>query len=63
MALGKKTGGRRKGSRNKRTAVLQAAVSAAAEAGPTPLDHLLAVMRDPNNDPAIRLDAAKAAAP
>lgn len=31
--------------------------------GPTPLDHMLQVMRDESVEPAKRLDAAKAAAP
>ena len=34
-----------------------------ADAAPTPLDHLLAVMRDETADPAKRLQAARDAAP
>jgi hypothetical protein len=39
------------------------ALAAILGAGPTPLDHMLQVMRDENAEPAKRLDAAKAAAP
>jgi hypothetical protein len=39
------------------------ALAATLGAGPTPLDHMLKVMRDENAEPAKRLDAAKAAAP
>ena len=55
-----KTGGRQKGTLNKRTA---ATLEAIAASGTTPLQYLIAVMRDETNDPAVRLDAAKAAAP
>ena len=58
---GKRAGaGRPKGAPNKATAARQAAVEAS---GLTPLDYLLSVMRDGNEDLAARLDAAKAAAP
>ncbi len=60
MAKGLKTGGRAKGSVNKRTAETQAAVEAS---GLTPLDYLLEVMRDTGKELGDRLDAAKAAAP
>ena len=67
MAVGRKTGGRQKGTRNKRTQALQAEVEAVRmqvdASGMTPLDFILAVMRDPAADPALRFDAAKAAAP
>lgn len=53
-------GGSRKGRPNKATARREALIAAGGE---TPLDHLLAVMRDEQNDQAVRLDAAKAAAP
>ena len=56
---GKKTGGRRKGVPNKATA---AKAQAIAESGVTPLDYLLDVMRNSESE-AVRLDAAKAAAP
>ena len=53
--------GRPKGSRNKRTiATLDGLVS---EMNITPLDFLTSVYMDENQDPKIRVDAAKAAAP
>ena len=55
-----KTGGRRKGSRNKRTGEFKAAVLAA---GVTPLEYMLAVMRDPSVDADRRDRMAAAAAP
>lgn len=55
-----KTGGRQKGTPNKRNAELQAAVAATGE---TPLDFLLRVMRDEDADEDKRIDCAKAAAP
>lgn len=58
---GKRPGaGRPKGSRNKRT---QEVLNAAAKEGITPLDYMLKVMRDEDESPATRLDAAKSAAP
>lgn len=54
-----KTGGRQKGSTNKKTAELQAAV---AKSGLTPLEYLLKVMRTIGDDRQ-RLNAAIAAAP
>lgn len=58
---GKREGaGRPKGSVNKATAERQAEVAAS---GLTPLDYMLALMRDEAADEAKRLDAAKAAAP
>jgi hypothetical protein len=66
MAIGQKTGGRKPGSKNKRTRELEARVEAMHEgvdaSGMTPLDFLLCVMRDSKLDTALRLDAAKAAA-
>jgi len=55
-----KTGGRKKGSLNKRTREM---LEKANNAGLTPLEYLLSVMRNENEDEARRLDAAKAAAP
>lgn len=52
MAAGKKTGGRKKGSTNRApspTAKIKADVRAAIEAGLTPLDYMLGVMRDPES--------------
>lgn len=57
---GKRPGaGRKPGVPNKRTAAVQEAVEAS---GITPLDYMLEVMRNPTNEPAMRLDAAKSAA-
>src|SRR5262245_2507760 len=60
MARGRKTGGRRKGSRNKISIARETEI---ASSGLTPLDYMLTVLRNPNEDPARRLDAAKSAAP
>ena len=57
MAKGRKTGGRRRGVPNKATAARQALVAAS---GDDPLTYLLAVMRDPKEDPHRRFEAAKA---
>jgi hypothetical protein len=56
---GKKTGGRKKGSKNKRTKLLDAQ----AAKGILPLDYMLKVMRNPKAPPLRRDDLAKAAAP
>jgi len=55
--------GRPKGSKNRRTLLLEEGARVAAEAGTTPLEHLLSAMRDENQPTQVRLDAAKAAAP
>jgi hypothetical protein len=60
MARGLKTGGRRKGSLNKKT-ILRA--QTAENLGLSPLEFLLSVVRDETRDIAVRLDAAKCAAP
>jgi hypothetical protein len=60
MALGRKTGGRTKGTPNVKTAEQVAAVEAS---GLMPLDYMLGVMRNENEDAVRRLDAAKSAAP
>ena len=52
--------GRPKGRRSDKTAERLAAIEAA---GITPLDYLLRLMRDGTVEPAVRLDAAKSAAP
>ncbi len=57
---GMKTGGRKKGTPNKKT---QELLVHAAAGGDLPLAHMLRIMRDPDQDTAIRFDAAKAAAP
>ncbi len=60
MARGLKTGGRKKGTPNKRTAEKIAEVEAS---GLTPLDYMLSVLRDELLDRETRLEAAKSAAP
>ena|SRR6188768_2054565 len=52
--------GRKSGTPNKASAQREAAVTAS---GLTPLDYMLTVMRDTKQTPAVRLDAAKSAAP
>jgi hypothetical protein len=60
MALGRKTGGRQKGARNRATAEARAAAIAT---GILPLDHMLSVMRDARAEPKRRDAMAIAAAP
>lgn len=60
MALGKKTGGRRKGAANKKT---QEIANAAAATGLTPLEYMLKILQDEQADTHRRDDMAKAAAP
>jgi hypothetical protein len=60
MAKGKKTGGRKKGSRNKATIALEQELAASGE---TPKDYMLRVMRDPKVDDHRRDEMAKAVAP
>ena len=60
MALGRKTGGRQKGTPNRKTRTLLAQVEAS---GMSPLDFLLQVMRDPAAPLATRFEAAYRAAP
>lgn len=55
-----KTGGRKKGTPNKATAAKAAEIAAS---GLTPLEYMLAVMRDEEADPKRRDEMAKAAAP
>ncbi len=57
---GERRGGRQKNTPNKRTAEIQAKVEAS---GLTPLDYMLSVMRNEDNEAPVRLDAAKSAAP
>jgi hypothetical protein len=58
---GKRSGaGRPKGAVNKRTKEMAEAIAAS---GLTPLDYMIAVMRDEKREPALRLDAAKSPAP
>jgi hypothetical protein len=60
MALGRKTGGRQKGARNRATAEARAAAEAT---GILPLDYMLSVMRDANAESKRRDAMAIAAAP
>ena len=60
MARGRKTGGRRKGARNRAT---EEARAAAAATGVLPLDYMLFVMRDPAADQKRRDAMVMAAAP
>lgn len=66
MALGRKTGGRKKGSRNKHKLVAEIkadTVVKAVEAGETPLEYMLRVMRDDTQPPERRDGMARSAAP
>jgi hypothetical protein len=65
MAWGRKTGGRKKGTPNKRTSVLAAKADAAVAGseGEMPLDYMMRVMRDPTTEPHRQDAMAKAAAP
>jgi len=59
-----KTGGRKLGTPNKNKGQRAAAIREALEGkGITPLQFMLAVMRDPAQPPSVRMDMAKAAAP
>jgi len=55
--------GRKKGQRNKATEIRQELFARATAEGMSPLEYLIAVMRDPSEEAGRRLDAAKAAAP
>lgn len=63
MAAGKKTGGRSKGVRNKRTIAKRDDLARMIDKGISPLEYMLDTMRDATRDEKDRLDAAKAAAP
>ena len=60
MSLGRKTGGRQKGARNRATAEARAAAEAT---GILPLDYMLSVMRDAKAESKRRDAMAMAAAP
>lgn len=60
MAVGKKTGGRTRGTPNRATAAKAAEI---AQSGLTPLSYMLSILRDETKTPADRFEAAKAAAP
>lgn len=58
---GKREGaGRKKGGQNAKT---KERLEAVCKDGLTPLEYMLQVLRDAANDEAVRMDAAKAAAP
>jgi hypothetical protein len=63
MAIGHKTGGRRKGVQNKRTLERRADMDELLAAGISPLEYMLRMVRDERADPAMRLEAARTAAP
>lgn len=60
MAVGKKTGGRKRGTPNLATARREREIS---KSGATPLEYMLKVMRNPKADATRRDDMAKASAP
>ena len=60
MAKGIKTGGRQKGSKNKTTKEREKII---AKSQLTPLEYMLSVLCNPEYETAIRMDAAKGAAP
>ena len=60
MALGRKTGGRQKGTPNKATTKQAEEIR---KSGLTPLQYLMRIVRNPKKDEAVRIEAAKAAAP
>ena len=55
-----KTGGRKAGTRNKKTAEL---IKAVEDSGITPLDYMLSILRDEEKPESVRLQAAKDSAP
>ncbi len=61
---GERRGGRKRGTPNKKTALTNAAFAdAASNLEVTPLEFLLAIMRDPTVSPDLRVKVAQAAAP
>lgn len=58
-----KLGGRKKGTPNKASTAAAKKAQEIAAAGITPLEYLLSVVHDENEDRPVRVDAAKAAAP
>lgn len=60
MAAGKKTGGRKKGARNKATLKRKAEI---ATSGLSPLDYMLGILRDEEQEQSARFAAAQQAAP
>ncbi len=60
---GERRGGRRPGTPNKKTALVNAAFAAAASNSLSPLDFLLGIMRDSSVSSDLRIKAAQVAAP
>ena len=60
---GERRGGRQKGTRNKAAGKIRANVASIQAAGITPLDYMLSVLRNPDQDSDSRRWAASAAAP
>ena len=60
MAVGHKTGGRQRGTRNKASIEKEQKI---AESGLTPLDYMLGILRDTKATYDMRIEAAKSAAP
>src|SRR6478609_9021142 len=60
MAVGHKTGGRQRGTRNKASIEKEQKI---AESGLTPLDYMLGVLRDTKATYEMRIEPAKSAAP
>lgn len=58
-----KYGGRKKGTPNKKDSEAAQRAKKIIDAGLTPLEYLLSVMRDPKVDQVTRIEAAKSAAP
>ena len=67
MAIGRKTGGRQKGSRNKATVEREQftceVIAQATETGQSPLDVMLSIMRSADAPLSVRFKAAIEAAP
>lgn len=57
---GERRGGRQQGAANKRTREI---ADKAVQAGITPLEYLLSILRDEKEERSVRIDAAKASAP
>lgn len=61
---GPRTGaGRKAGAVSKATAARKALIEEASKEGLTPLEYMLQVLRNENEEKSVRLDAAKSAAP
>jgi hypothetical protein len=61
MALGRKTGGRQKGTPNRATLVAREMVAEALAGGPTPLEFLIETMRGEREPTPMQLQAATVA--